>query len=392
MAYLMFPSRKLRVLALAAVLTALTLLSPATLRADGDEGPGAGTETPITEPAPAEPEESPALPAVRDYLRFQVHQQLVQPFAGTLRVILNEETHSVDVAGQARLDTYLMVAEPELGDYRLELLPIGHDSPALFIEGELRRVGVGEYEHRLLRAGADPTRFALPPEEVGVVLAIGAIDGFLRSCVSFVNPFDGTLTLAVDTDASGNLDDAERVEMPLVGQQSACGETPGGPLPLTSLYEARVTAADGSLVALNTGAYDFLFKAGIDSRKEANQELLRSFSVEYIRTPIATSVSILNSSIRPPEVRVRVEPRAEETTMETIRFGEELVPTPVVLVATPTPAAALDDPAGGSSAQQQRSGLLDYWPVLAVLLGVIIGAVLLAAHKNRPVQSRAMRQ
>jgi hypothetical protein len=94
--------------------------------------------------------------------------------------------------------------------------------------------------------------------------------------------------------------------------------TPESNIPLTSLYKARVVTDQGTILAENKGLYDFLNRSSIDSEKQSLPEMVREFSVQWIRTPVAASVDVLNSSLRPPAVQVSVIPEKEDTTRDVI--------------------------------------------------------------------------
>jgi hypothetical protein len=141
--------------------------------------------------------------------------------------------------------------------------------------------------------------------------------------VQLYSPIDAVFTLGVDTDGDGGLDSSESVTRAIQGESSACLSTPESNIPLTSLYEAQITTDQGTIVARNTGLYDFLNKSSIESEKETLAELVREFKVQWIRTPVATSVEIMNASLRPPAVQISVVPQVEEVTEDIIRNGSD---------------------------------------------------------------------
>lgn len=114
------------------------------------------------------------------------------------------------------------------------------------------------------------------------------------------------------------IEPSESVNRAIQGESTACLTTPESNIPLTSLYSSRVVTDQGTVLAENKGLYDFLNRSSIDAEKQALPESVREFKVQWIRTPVAASVEVLNSSLRPPAVQVSVVPEKEDTTGDVI--------------------------------------------------------------------------
>jgi hypothetical protein len=253
------------------------------------------------------------------YTRFEVHQQSREPLAGDLLVKIAGTETSVpySVAANERFSLSSLFEELT-GRYELKMTLVGRDEPILWVDGDLQKVGFGEYRHQFINGDADPDLLVLTPDDAGMVIALGSIKARLNSCISLYSPTEAVFDLGVDTNGDGVVDPSESVTRVIQGASNACLTTPESNIPLTSLYSARVVTDQGTILAENNGLYDFLNRSSVDSKKQALPELVREFSVQWIRTPVAASVEVLNSSLRPPSVQVSVVPEKEDTTADVI--------------------------------------------------------------------------
>jgi hypothetical protein len=151
-----------------------------------------------------------------------------------------------------------------------------------------------------------------------MVIALGSVKARLVSCIQLFSPSNAVFHLGVDIDGDGVIKPSESISQAIQDSSDACVSTPESNIPLTSLYEAQVVSEQGTVLAQNKGLYDFLNKTSIESKKQARSEYVREFKVQWARTPVATSIEVLNSSIRPPVVQVSVKAQAEEVTGDII--------------------------------------------------------------------------
>jgi hypothetical protein len=255
----------------------------------------------------------------KSYTRFEVHQQSREPLVGDLLVKIAGTETSVpySVAANERFSVSSLFEELT-GHYELKLTSAGRDEPILWVDGELQKVGFGEYRHQFINGDADPDLLVLTEDDAGMVIALGSVKARLNSCISLYSPTEAVFDLGVDTNGDGVIEPSESVNRAIQGASNACLATPESNIPLTSLYSARVVTDQGTVLAENKGLYDFLNRSSIDSEKQALPELVREFKVQWIRTPVAASVEVLNSSLRPPAVQVSVVPQKEDTTGDVI--------------------------------------------------------------------------
>jgi len=273
-----------------------------------DVGLGSGTET-VDEPRSQN----------KSYTRFEIHQLSREPLAGNLLVKIAGAERTVPYSVSANEQFSLSALFEELtGRYELKMTSVGRDEPILWVDGDLQKVGDGEYRHQFINGDADPDLLVLTPEDIGMVIALGSVKARLNSCIDLYLPVDAVFDLGVDINGDGVIEPSESVSQAIQGSSNACLTTPESNIPLTSLYKARVVTDQGTILAENKGLYDFLNRSSIDSEKQSLPEMVREFSVQWIRTPVAASVDVLNSSLRPPAVQVSVIPEKEDTTRDVI--------------------------------------------------------------------------
>ena len=258
------------------------------------------------------------------YTRFELHQVPKTNLAGTFEVVgegFNSVTPYSATTGDP-LSVYTIFPE-STGRYQLWLKADGYDEPLLWVEGELERISEGKYRHQFIGGKANPDVFELPPDEAGMMIALGSVRARLNSCIQFFSPINALFELGVDADGDGLIDPLESVTKQINGQSQTCISTPESNIPLTSHYNSRVTTKDGTLIAQNEGLYDFLNISSVTSKKEANPDFVKKFKLEWIRTPVATSVKVMNSALRAPEDLFEVVPQVEEVTGDTIENGSD---------------------------------------------------------------------
>lgn len=361
-----------------------------------------------TGPAPAEPT------LYKAYTRFEVHQVAKHDLIGTLDLKGEGFNASIPYSatrGEA-FSVYALFPE-SIGPYELKLMANGNDDPVVFVEGELDRVRDGEYQHQLIGARATPDLLVLSPEELGMIIALGSVQAKLHSCIQLFSAMDAVFDLGVDTDGDGVIEPSESVTQHMNGVSSACIETPESNIPLTSRYESKVSTPEGKLIAKNKGLYDFVNRSSINAEKESDDKAVREFKVQWIRTPMATTIEIKNSSLRPPAVLVKIMPKDEDKTEDLLRNGEDVTPpadgdltsphgadvTPpvagdltspheddVTLPAAGDPSSPPND--GGSASshpgndaithRDPMSFLMENWMLLALGAGLLLAAVLIA--------------
>jgi len=362
-------------------------VSPASADAPSASSPVSGAATaqpfgdaPISSSTP--PEEDADLESTngsasktKTYTRFEINQKALQSLSGILSVTGEGFGQKVpyEAAPGERFSAYVLFPE-RTGPYRLELSSVGRNDPVLWVTGNLQRIGPAEYRHQLLNGDADPGLLALAAEDVGVIIALGSVKAKLNSCVDLYSPVNAVFELGVDTDGDGRIDPGETVTRAIENESSACVETPESNIPLTSLYKSRVSTSQGTVIAQNKGLYDFLDKSSVHSEKVSQADLVREFKVKWIRTPMASSIEIKNSSLREPSVDVKVVPQVEEVTSDIIRNGSGASATP-------------SDPSGSegdsSSADARGNDAIPFgfikgnWMLLALGAGLAIALLLI---------------
>ena len=329
-------------------------------------------DTNLTTDEPAttsQPESNP-----KSYTRFEVHQRAIGNLSGNLLVNGENFGQSVPYSASAGESFSVFSLFPErTGEYRLELTTLNQSSPILWIEGNLQKVGDGNYRHQFMNGDADPEFLTLDPDDPGMVIALGSVRARLNSCVQFYTPLESDFQLGVDTDGDNSIDDSELVSRSLENESAACIDTPESNLPLSSLYKSQVITPQGTVVAQNKGLYDFLNKSAIDAKKLARPDLIREFEVKWIRTPVATSVNVLNNALRPPPEQVTVVPQIEEITKDIIQND-----------ADPTNSADIESRESSDLDRDEESvtgSSLDFvinnWLWIATGAGIILATVLI---------------
>jgi len=266
---------------------------------------------------PEMPEEE--VSKTKSYTRFEVHQQARKPLAGNLLVKGDGFEQTVPYSVSANEQFTVSAMFPDLtGRYELNMTAVGWDQNILSVEGDLQKVSEGKYSHQFITGDADPALLVLAPDDVGMAIALGSVKASLVSCIQLFSPSNAVLHLGVDIDGDGVIKPSESISQAIQDSSDACVSTPESNIPLTSLYEAQVVSEQGTVLAQNKGLYDFLNKSSIESQKHARSEHVREFKVQWARIPVATSIEVLNSSIRPPVVQVSVKAQAEEVTGDII--------------------------------------------------------------------------
>lgn len=261
-------------------------------------------------------------PSQQAFTRFEIRQKARIDLSGTLEVLGPNFGQSVpySVAKGDEL-TVFSLFPGQTGKYLLNLNAAGKSDPILWIEGELTPISDGSYRHQFINGDANPEILELTPESDGMVISVGSVRARLNSCVALSSPVNGKFELGADQDGDGKISNQELVTLPLESTDSACVKTREVNIPLTSLYKSQITGSQGEIIAKNTGLYDFLNKSAIDSNKESQEELVKEFKVQWIRTPVAASIPIRNDSLRPPSVEFIVIPEVEEVTGDIIQNG-----------------------------------------------------------------------
>ena len=246
--------------------------------------------------------------------------------------------------------------------------------PILWIEGELQKVSDGNYRHQFMNGDANPDFLNLAPDDAGLIIALGSVRARLNSCVNFYTPLESEFEIGVDQDGNDLIDPTELVVRQLENESTACIDTPESNLPLTSRYIAQVVTPQGTVVAQNEGLYDFLNKSAIEAKKLARPDLVREFQVKWIRTPVATSVSVMNNALRPPPEQVIVAPQVEEITRDIIQNDSD-------------PTATYPDPETTASTQADENSddaginplnlIVDHWLWFAAGSGLILATILI---------------
>ena len=310
----------------------------------------------------------------KSYTRFEVHQEARQNLSGTLSVTGDGFGQEVpyEASSGEQFSVYVLFPE-QTGPYRLELNSVGQDDPVLWATGNLQRIGPVEYRHQLLNGDADPNLLTLAAEDAGVIIALGSVQAKLNSCVDLFSPVNAVFELGVDVDGDGLIDAGETVIHAIEGEASACVETPESNIPLTSLYKSRVSTSQGAVIAQNKGLYDFLNKSSIHSEKEAQADLVREFQVKWTRTPMASSIEIMNASLREPPVDVIITPQAEEVTGDIIRNGSDGPSAPSDLSGSEGESSAV----GNGNDAIPIDFIKGYWMLLVMGAGLAIAALLI---------------
>lgn len=328
------------------------------------------------------------------YTRFEIHQIAKVNLSGTFEVV-GDGFNSVtpySVAAGDELSVYTIFPE-STGKYQLWLRADGYDEPVVWVEGELERIREGKYRHQFIGGKANPDVFELLPEEPGMMIALGSVRARLNSCIQFFTPTSAVFELGVDADGDGSIDSLESVTEQINSKSQTCIGTPESNIPLTSHYKSQITAQDGTLIALNEGLYDFLNKSSVNSKKEANPEFVKEFKLEWIRTPVATSVKVMNSALRAPEDHLEVVPQVEEVTGDIIRNGsdsdtpaevpsDESSPSDIGGPAPPEPggpsgSGTLTEPGSSVINNNPISFILENWMLLALGAGLAFAAYLI---------------
>ena len=340
--------------------------------------------TTLAGPVSADESTDVEAPPSKNYLRAEVSQTPLVDFAGTLTLTGEgfEET-SVPVSASAGEQLKAFVQVPErMGFYRLDLTTPDRSKPALYQEGFLERISEGVYLHHPGNSDADPHIFELTPDEVGITIALGSVSGHLQVCIKLLAPMDGTAEIGVDADGNGAITADEMVIETLENRSNGCAETAETSLPLTSLYAARFRTSDGRVVAFNEGLYDFLFKSGVNSKKDAPKNLVHELAVRFTRKPKAIAVEILNASIKAPEVHANVVEQKEEVTEDIIRNGPVVTsPTPTA-IPIGTPVIPAKPMRGEGPSVDLAELLIRYWQWLVVLAAISL-ATFLYFRRNR---------
>lgn len=316
----------------------------------------------------------------KSYTRFEIHQQSREPLVGDLHVKIAGTETSVPYSVTANERFSLSSLFEELsGNYELTMTSVGRAEPILWVDGVLQKVGFGEYRHQFINGDADPDLLVLTPDDAGMVIALGSVKAKLTSCISLYAPTEAVFDLGVDSNGDGIIGPSESVNQAIQGESNACLTTPESNIPLTSLYSARVVTDQGTVLAENKGLYDFLNRSSIDAEKQALPESVREFSVQWIRTPVAASVEVLNSSLRPPAVQVSVVPEKEDTTGDVILNDSDASD-----LASPDADGASDSHGGDSSIEGSNpyGFLIDNLLWIGLVLGVAVagfGVVQLAS-------------
>ena len=347
---------------------------------------GSGTADPFAATPVPDPETSPGYaespktdggvsPNNKAYTRFEVRQTARKQLEGNLVVKGEGFGGTMPYSAKANEAFSVFTLLPELtGHYELELTLLGRNTPVLWVEGDLQRVGEGEYRHQFINGDADPDLLVLSPEDPGMIMALGSVKAKLNSCVHLFSPIDAVFTLGVDNDGDGHIGPSESVTRAIQGESSACITTPESNIPLTSLYKAQVITDQGTVVARNAGLYDFLNKSSIESEKESIAQLVREFKVQWIRTPVATSIEIMNASLRPPAVQVSVVPQVEEVTGDIIRNGSD-----DSLDDSAQTETSGEPPSDSGAAEEENSPgfIVKNWMWLAMGAGLVIAAFMI---------------
>ena len=385
----------LRVLMIGFITAMLAVFSAASISSISADPPvndatapatGSGTSDPFAAPPVPDLETSPEIadspetdegtsPDNKAYTRFEVHQIARKQLEGNLVVKGEGFSGTMPYSAKANEAFSVFTLLPELtGHYELELTSLGRNTPVLWVEGDLQRVGEGQYRHQFINGDADPDLLVLSPEDPGMIMAIGSIKAKLNSCVHLFSPIDAVFTLGVDNDGDGHVEPYESVTQAIQGESSACITTPESNIPLTSLYKAEVITDQGTVVARNAGLYDFLNKSSIESEKESLADLVREFKVQWIRTPVATSIEIMNASLRPPAVQVSVVPQVEEVTADIIRNGSD-----DSVGASDQPGNSGEPPSDSGAAEEENSPgfIVKNWMWLAMGAGLVIAAFMI---------------
>ncbi len=314
----------------------------------------------------------------RSYIKFQVTETVKLDVAGTLEVKGQDYAASHPVAAKAgqQIKEYLMVPA-SMGQYELTLK--NGDKTVLQVTGDIAQVSDGVYKHQLVKATVDPDTLVLEPKDEAVNVAIGSVEGYLGADVTLDSPLAGTLTIGLDRNADGTIDDTEKVSVAAEGKLQVTARLPQSSLPLVSKYDVQFVGPDGTILASSTGDYDFLSKETIASKKDVSAPAVQELSVLFVRKPVATSVTILNASLyKPPEI-VKVEPQKEEATRDIIRKGDG----PVVKLPNQD-APAVPGPVHGDLAPVPQQNLLaklaDVWWVILLGGGGLFGLFLLVRN------------
>ena len=211
----------------------------------------------------------------KSYTRFEVHQQARKPLAGNLLVKGDGFEQTVPYSVSANEQFMVSAMFPEsIGRYELNMTAVGWDQNILSVEGDLQKVGDGEYSHQFIAGHADPALLVLAPDDVGMVIALGSVKARLVSCIQLFSPSNAVFHLGVDIDGDGVIKPSESISQAIQDSSDACVSTPESNIPLTSLYEAQVVSEQGTVLAQNKGLYDFLNKSSIESKKQARWRLL----------------------------------------------------------------------------------------------------------------------
>lgn len=328
------------------------------------------------------------------YTRFEIHQVAKINLVGTFEVVgdgFNSVTPYSAASGD-QLSVYTIFPE-STGRYQVWLKADGYDEPVIWVEGELERISEGKYRHQLIGGKANPDVFELTPGEPGMMIALGSVRAKLNSCVLFFSPTNAVFELGVDANGDGLIDPLESVTQQINGQSQTCIGTPESNIPLTSHYRSVVTAQDGTLIARNEGLYDFLNKSSMNSEKEAHPEFVKEFKLQWIRTPVATSIKVMNSALRAPADHVEVVPQVEEVTGDIIRNGSDSDTTPIIAGDGSSPSntdGTGSSQSGGSSETGIPSDpgssvidnnplnfILENWMLLALGAGLAFAAYLI---------------
>ena len=337
------------------------------------------------------------------YIRFEVSKDLLEDFNGTLKVTHNSESRETSFNGESSTSVSAYVLFPEqMGPYTVSIRNNQNHDAFLEVQGVISQDVTGDYTHRLISGWADSSIFSLDPDSEGLKIDMGSVKGFLQSCLTLYSPRDFRIVVAVDHDGDGYLND--QLEQTSKGFQLAnegCVSSPEVPLPLTSMYESKaISMPDGTsensiassteeLIAYNEGVYDFLNKSGVRSDKDSDALIVKEFGVTFVRTPMASSVQILNSLIRPPETKISAVPQTREETSDILRQGD--VPgQPEILAQDQTDSSndLLQENLPSQNRESTAKWLTSYWPLLAGGLGMIVLIVLLIrnfamAHRHK---------
>jgi hypothetical protein len=328
------------------------------------------------------------------YTRFEIHQVSKMDLVGTFEVVgdgFNSVTPYSAASGD-ELSVYIIFPE-STGRYQLWLKADGYDEPVLWVEGELERISEGKYRHQLIGGKANPDVFELTPDEPGMMIALGSVKAKLNSCVQFFSPINAVFDLGVDADGDGLIAPLESVTEQINGQSQTCIGTPELNIPLTSHYRSQVTTQDGTVIARNEGLYDFLNKSTVNSEKEAHAEFVKEFKLQWIRTPVATSIKVMNSALRAPADHVEVVPQVEEVTGDIIRNGSDS-DTTTVIPGDGSPPSNTDGTGTSQSGGSSETGIpsepessvidnnplkfiLENWMLLALGAGLAFAASLI---------------